>query len=258
MYEKNKFAMKIAKTFYPIFYNKTDVLFSNSLHINQDLKDNFSIKIPIRLIYNPIEIENQKPHRNTYKENSIFKVISVGSHTAVKNQILLLKSLKHLNTGYQLTIPGAGGLTTSLVDFAKINNLNSQLILPGRVKNVKDYLLENDCFVLSSNTEGFPNALLEAMAVGLPVISTNCLSGPLEILNDNEPVKINKGEFLQAKYGILINVDDDLALSNAILFLRNNEDKRKKYGDLSFQKAQNFSLPKIYNQVKSLINNQIN
>ena len=126
------------------------------------------------------------------------------------------------------------------------------------MKNVKEYLLNSDCFVLASNTEGFPNVLLEAMAVGLPVISTNCLSGPLEILNDNEPITIAKGEFYLAKYGILINVDDDIALSKAILFLRNNEDQRKTYCDLGFQKAQNFSLPKIYDQVKHLINNQIN
>ena len=65
MYEKNNFAMKIAKTFYPRFYNKTDVLFSNSLHINKDLKDNFGIKIPMELIYNPIEIDDEKPHYDT-------------------------------------------------------------------------------------------------------------------------------------------------------------------------------------------------
>ncbi|MFD2917688.1 glycosyltransferase [Psychroserpens luteus] len=258
MYDGNNFAMKVAKTFYPKFYNKADVLFSNSLHINKDLKDNFGIKIPMELIYNPIEIDDQKPHQDSYKKTENFKVISVGSHTPAKNQILLLKAFKHLNTEYTLTIPGAGPLTTNLTDFAKINGFENQLILPGSVKNIKDYLLENDCFVLSSNTEGFPNVLLEAMAVGLPVISTNCLSGPLEILNDNEPITIVNGEFYLAKYGILINPEDNVALSKAILFLRNNDDQRRKYSELGFQKAQNFSLPKIYDQVKQLINNQIN
>lgn len=258
MYEGNNFAMKISKTFYPRYYNKTDVLFSNSLHINQDLKDNFGIKIPMELIYNPIEIDSQKPHQDTYNTSENFKVISVGSHTPAKNQILLLRALQHLSAEYTLTIPGHGPLTANLTDFKKENNLENQLILPGSVKNVKDYLLKNDCFVLSSNTEGFPNVLLEAMAVGLPVISTNCLSGPLEILNDNLPVTIAKGEFYLAKYGILINTEDDVALSKAILFLRNNDNQRKRYSDLGFQKAQNFSLPKIYEQVKHLINNQIN
>ncbi|WP_052184154.1 glycosyltransferase [Psychroserpens sp. Hel_I_66] len=258
MYDKNNFAMRVAKTFYPRYYNKTDVLFSNSLHINKDLKDNFGIKIPTELIYNPIEIDDQKTHKDSYKLNEQFKVISVGSHTPAKNQILLLKAVRHLNSGYSLTIPGAGPLTDELNNFAEKNNLENQLNLPGSVTNVKDYLLQNDCFVLSSNTEGFPNVLLEAMAAGLPVISTNCLSGPLEILNDNEPVSIPKGEFYLAKYGILINTEDDLALSKAILFLRNHKEDRKKYSDLGFQKAQNFSLPKIYEQVKQLINNQTN
>ncbi|WP_040281890.1 glycosyltransferase [Psychroserpens damuponensis] len=258
MYANNNFAMKVAKTFYPKFYNKADVLFSNSLHINQDLKDNFGIKIPMKLIYNPIEIEHHKPYQDNYKTTDNFKVVSVGSHTPAKNQILLLKALQHLDTTYTLTIPGAGPLTNDLTDFAKDNRLENQIVLPGSVKNVKDYLLENNCFVLSSNTEGFPNVLLEAMAVGLPVISTNCMSGPLEILNDNEPINIAKGEFYLAKYGILINTEDDMALSKAILFLRNNDDQRKTYSELGFQKAQNFSLPKIYDQVKYLLNHQIN
>ncbi len=253
MYENNKFAMKIARTFYPKYYNKADVLFSNSTHINEDLKANFGVNIPIELIYNPIEIDNNKLNSNVTSD--LFSIINVGSHVPVKNQKLLLKALAHLDTEYKLTILGSGELTPSLMDFSKSKNLNDRVGLPGKVSNVKDYLRKSDCFVLSSNTEGFPNVLLEAMAVGLPVISTNCLSGPLEILNDNEPITITKGEFYLAKYGILINVDDDIALSKAIQYYKNNHEERLKFSELGYQKAKSYDLPEIYKQVKLLIDN---
>ena len=128
--------------------------------------------------------------------------------------------------------------------------------MPGKVKNVCDYLLDSDCFILSSVTEGFPNVLIEAMAIGLPSISTNCMSGPLEILNDNEKVYIKEGEFYLAKYGILINVNDNIALAKAIKFYKENDDIRKKYSDLGYQKAKQYDLPKIYKEVKLLIDNE--
>ena len=128
--------------------------------------------------------------------------------------------------------------------------------LPGKVKNVNEYLLQSDCFILSSITEGFPNVLLEAMAIGVPVISTNCMSGPLEILNDNETVLIEEGEYYLAKYGILINVNDEIALAKAITHLKENDTIRKEYSDLGFQKAKMYDLPEIYKQVKLLIDNE--
>lgn len=253
MYENNTFAMKIAKAFYPKYYNKADVLFSNSVHINNDLKTNFGIKIPIELIYNPIQIDDVRAIINS-TENE-FKIINIGSHTPVKNQKLILRALTHLDSEYKLTILGSGELTQLLVGYAKDKELEKRVNLPGKVSDVKSELRQSDCFVLSSSTEGFPNVLLEAMAVGLPVISTNCLSGPLEILNDNEPVEISIGNFHVAKYGILINVDDEIGLSKAIQYYRNHKEERAKYGELGYQKAKDYDLPEIYKQVKLLIDN---
>lgn len=255
MYKDNKFAMRIAKVFYPRYYNKADVLFSNSLHINKDLKENFGITIPIKLIYNPIELYQSKRHCVRDNQEQSFKIINVGSHTPAKNQLLILKAMNQLDIKCDLTILGSGELTTALQAFVNQNDLGNRVNLPGKVSNVKEYLINNDCFVLSSNTEGFPNVLLEAMSVGLPVISTNCLSGPLEILNDNEPVHITEGEFYLAKNGILINVDDEKALSKAIAYYENNSQERKKYADLGFQKSKQYDLPEIYKKVKMLIDN---
>ena len=67
------------------------------------------------------------------------------------------------------------------------------------------------------------------MSVGLPVISSNCMSGPLELLNENELVSIESGGFFEAKYGILVNVNDIKGLSKAIQFLESNKSVRQDY-----------------------------
>ena len=256
MYKNGTFSMKMAKIFYPMFYNKNDRLFSNSVHINEDLKRNFGIKIPMNVIYNPIEIEHPKQFKDTYNSQDSFKIINVGSHSYAKNQELILNALQLLDNDVSLTILGKGNLTQNLKDYIDTHDIKNSINMPGKVKNVCDYLLDSDCFILSSVTEGFPNVLIEAMAIGLPSISTNCMSGPLEILNDNEKVYIKEGEFYLAKYGILINVNDNIALAKAIKFYKENDDIRKKYSDLGYQKAKQYDLPKIYKEVKLLIDNE--
>ena len=156
---------------------------------------------------------------------------------------------------FKLTILGNGELKEDLITLSEQLNISNHLILEGKVSNVKEYLLNSDCFVLSSNTEGFPNVLLEALSVGLPSISTNCLSGPQEMLNDNEAVTIESGDFYKAKYGILVNVDDKEGLNKAMLYLKNNPEERQRYSQLGFERAKTYGLPKIYEQVKSLLNN---
>ena len=150
---------------------------------------------------------------------------------------------------------GDGNLRSQLIDKAKKLNISDNIEFVGKVKNVNDYLFDSDCFILSSNSEGFPNAIVEAMATGLPVISTNCLSGPLEILNDNEEVTINKGDFVIAKYGILINVGDRIALSKAIDYVMNNHSFLAEYSQKSLERAQCYSLEVIYAQLNGLIEN---
>ena len=88
------------------FYNKNDVLFSNSLHINSDLQDNFNLKIPAHVIYNPIYTRKEKPDIEHYirTKNASFKIISVGRLNPVKNQRSLIKSMaqlpEHFKTEY--------------------------------------------------------------------------------------------------------------------------------------------------------------
>lgn len=110
-----------------------------------------------------------------------------------------------------LTILGEGGLREDLENLRDRLGLRAVVHLPGRVKRPYDVLKQAQVFVLSSVTEGFPNVLSEAMAVGLPVVATDCPSGPAELIRSGHN-------------GLLVPVGDPEALASAILrFLKDRE-----------------------------------
>ncbi|MDY3547631.1 glycosyltransferase [Riemerella anatipestifer] len=251
MYGSSFLRLKISKFFIKKYYNKADVLFSNSNYINNDLKDNFDVRVPIQTIYNPI-IESNFIKKYDETDNVILKVVSVGRFDEVKNHYLLMRGIEKLEC-VNLTIIGDGYLRGHYKEYIKNNGLVEKVYLPGVSKTVLKDLVDYDVFVLSSNSEGFPNSLLEAMSVGLPVISTNCMSGPLELLNEGEEVDIESGCFFVAKYGILINVGDVEALSQALLYLRDNIEVRKKMSEKSLERAKDFYIENIYSDFVKII-----
>ncbi|GGW63230.1 N-acetylgalactosamine-N,N'-diacetylbacillosaminyl-diphospho-undecaprenol 4-alpha-N-acetylgalactosaminyltransferase [Winogradskyella epiphytica] len=250
----SKLSYYISKLSYPVFYNKCDKLFSNSIHINKDLKDNFGITIPMEVIYNPIEIPKKLiDPKELITTDKHLNIITAGTLNTRKNQIMIIRALNENNTNDKLTILGEGHLLGYLTNEIAKRKLTNQVFLEGNVKNVNSYLLQSNCFVLSSFTEGFPNALMEAMAIGLPCISTNCLSGPLELLNDNEDIELTDGDFYIGKYGLLVNNDDHIGLSKALEFFRNNPTERERFSALSLQKASEYQLDSIYSRFKTFI-----
>ncbi|GAA4898891.1 glycosyltransferase family 4 protein [Flaviramulus aquimarinus] len=252
----SKISFYISKIFYPILYNRNDVLFSNSIYINKDLKENFKVKLPLKVIYNPIIIPSSNVLQNTIvpKEEDL-KVVTVGNLFKSKNQKMIINAISLLKGGYKLSVYGEGPYKQSLKDLINVKKMSDSVFLEGKVKNINHYLIKHDCFVLSSLNEGFPNALLEAMAIGLPCISTNCLSGPLELLNKNsDPITIKEGSFYKGAYGLLVNNNDEKGLAEALNYYKENPSIRSEYGKLANQKAKEFELDNIYKKFKELIN----
>lgn len=252
----SRLSLWISKIFYPLFYNRCSKLFSNSVYINRDLRNNFGIKIPMKVIYNPIEI----PHRTIIPETlntdeKTLKIITAGSLNKRKNQIMVIRAIEESKLNYRYSILGGGDLKEYLSEEITKANLEEQVLLKGVIKNVDEHLINNQCFVLSSFTEGFPNALLEAMAIGLPSVSTNCLSGPLELLNENKEITINDGEFYIGKYGLLVNNDDHIGLSKALDYFHSNPSEREKFSKLSLKRANEYHLDTIYSKFYQFIKN---
>lgn len=209
------YRMHLIKKYYPV----ADLIIANSIDSKQDLIDNFNVpKEKIKVIYNLIDIEKinalkNEPIEDKYKE--IFKypvIINIGSLIPQKSQKQLIeafKIIKKSNPEYKMVIIGTGKLYGVLEKTIKKNDLERDVFLLGNTSNPFKYLNNAEIFVLNSKFEGFPNVLLEALAVGTPVVTKNCLSGPSEMLNlldyKNDEVKLTRYGYIFPRRTKLIN-----------------------------------------------------
>lgn len=165
----------------------------------------------VHSIYNPvwrpeIAVRAMEPPVGSFpdeKGNPV--VIAAGRLEPVKDFHTLLKAfalLRHSRKA-SLVILGEGSLRGDLERHARDLNISQDLMMPGFVENPWAYFSRSDVFVLSSTHEGFGNVLVEAMACGTPVVSTDCPSGPAEVLEGG-------------RYGSLVAAGDYVAMAAAI------------------------------------------
>lgn len=193
-------------------YRFTDAIIAISKGVADDLSKNFAIPgEKIKVIYNPINREDvsekskQIPDHPWLQDKKIPIVLNVGRLAEQKDQSTLMEAFSRLRTKRKakLIILGEGCNGEKLEQLSKELHIAGEVSLPGFVRNPYAYMKKADVFVLSSKWEGFGNVLLEAMACGTQVVSTNCPSGPAEILENG-------------KYGRLVPVGDVEALVKAI------------------------------------------
>jgi len=164
----------------------------------------------ITVIYNPLLTRPETEADIAAAENVWCgwrgpRIITVGRFKAVKNHALLIRAFKKVLEirDARLLILGTGELVEATVAFARKEGVADKVIMPGSVPNPAPYYRSSDLFALSSDHEGFSVVIIEALACGVPVVSTDCPSGPSEILENG-------------RYGRLVPVGDADALARAM------------------------------------------
>jgi GalNAc-alpha-(1->4)-GalNAc-alpha-(1->3)-diNAcBac-PP-undecaprenol alpha-1,4-N-acetyl-D-galactosaminyltransferase len=191
----------------------------------------FSNQKNISIIPNPVSQSDKTLEPST----TVKKIISIGRLAPQKDHSTLLQALPSLISHHPdltLTIYGEGAERKNLEALIKSLKLEGKVFLPGAVQNIQEKLLESDLFIFPSRFEGFPNALCEALAIGLPTLASNC-SGNVDVIEDS----VN---------GRLFPVGDVQALTTIALELMDDLPQRQHLSKNAKTLPQTFSLDRIY------------
>ena len=235
---KDKLKKNILKFLIKFTYNKFDKVITNSKESSKDLQKLAGTKIST--MYNPLKLKNIKVKKK--KKNFSLNILNVGRLEKQKDQITLIKAVMIVSQkiNIKLKIIGSGSQYFFLKRSIKNYGIEKNVQIIKETKNVKKFYLESDLFVLTSIYEGFPNVLAESIMHNLPVISSNCKSGPKEILIcDN-----NKNMFKVKNY---------IELSKKILFFHFNKKKFNKKNPIIKKNLNNFYYKKILKKFDNII-----
>lgn len=263
-----------------LFYNRANMIIAVSQGVKKDLIKNYGVdEEKVEVIYNPYDIESirQSMHEDLdEKYKPIFcnpVIINVGRLTHLKGQRHLIRALFEVKKHHQntkLVFLGRGELEYELRRTVTELNLENDVFFLGFQENPFKFVKRSTAYVFPSLSEGFPNALVEAMACGIPVISADCRSGPREILAPDSDVDRETNTIEYAPYGILVPVCDgknhdtaspltpqESLLADSIMKLLENDDLREKYSLAAETRASDFNLENIIPHWEKIIERNI-
>lgn len=258
-----------------LLYPHADKVICVSRTIEMALKEKYRLN-NLLTIYNMIDIQSSlekanEPILEKYKKLVDGKplFINIGRLSFQKGQWFLIRSFKEVTRKHKdaiLFILGEGHLKSELKELINDLNLENNVFLIGTQENVYPFLKNSKCFILTSLFEGFPFTLIETLLMGVPVISTDCKTGPRECLcpSLNLDQKIIYPYY--GEYGILIEpfeqklkfskdkVDNkEKIISDLIIKFIEDPGLIKKYKN-GFHRAKNFDKDLILNKWEQLFN----
>lgn len=218
----------------------------------------------VECLYNPCDTEKLKKlseeevdlkHKDFVEKKSPI-IVSMGREDDIKEFWHQIKAFFLIKK----EIPEAGLMIIGDGDFSEYKALAEKLGVADRVlftgarKNPFCYLKHAALYIMTSETEGFPNAMVEAMALGLPVISVNCKTGPAEILTEDYRQVKAQDKVYYGEYGILLPVmnpvknldagvieEEEKILADAVVALINDTERLKELGERAKERSSSFS-----------------
>ena len=240
----------LKRIIYKIGLKSAKAVLVNSIEFKKLMKKNFNLNA--ECIYNPVDkkkiigLSKKKINFNFFEKNCL-NIINVARLEKQKDQMTLLKAVNLIKNKirFKLLIIGYGSMENELKLYIKKNNLENNIKILKNISNPFPYLMKSNLFILSSKFEGLPNVLLEALTLNKFIISTNCSTGPSEIL-------------LKGKGGILVPVSDHKNLAKQIIYYYKNKKKIKKKLLVARKNLFRFDMNNYFKHFLRIINKNIN
>lgn len=243
--------------FFGLMYRMSSQIVSLSEGVKENLVKRYKVKPDdIKVVYNPLDLVKIAESVNGYNlpdsYESIFNkeepvILSAGRLVEQKDQKTLLRAFALVNNDIKskLVILGEGPLESSLLKLGEELGISDRLHLIGFQSNPYLFMKQADVFVLSSKHEGFSHVIAESLAVGTPVVSTNCRSGPEEVLQ-------------KGKYGRLTPVGDEKEMAASIMeMLKLSHEEKQSAVENGLLRAKDFDAQKIVKQYERIFDQTI-
>lgn len=236
------------------FHPHADGIFPSSSGVGDGLADLGVPRDKMHVVYNAISLADIQERADGRAPDAVFDgtptIITVGRHAPQKDHHTLLESfaVARRRVKARLIILGQGPQRGELEILAERLGISEDVTFAGWQDNPFAWLARADLFVLSSRYEGFGNVIIEAMACGLPIISTDCPSGPAEILEDGA-------------HGRLVPVGDVEAMAEKMIEVLSDDQLRADLSERSLRRAPDFDIsvigPRYYDLLKSFISDAV-
>ena len=232
---------------FKFFFKLADIILVNSSEFKTQIDKILNIKS--KIIYNSIIEKSKKKKLSSQKikeykiDKNCYKIVVIGRLVEQKDQITILKALNLLKNklNFFALIIGKGELKDDLIKFCNKNKISHKIKFLGYKNNIYPYLKWSDTLILSSKFEGSPNVLIEAISFKKTIISSNCPTGPKEILNNG-------------KGGFLFETSNFKDLAKKIEISYFNKKLSHKKIKFSQKKIYRFDIDKNKNELIKLIN----